>query len=188
MNKEDRSLFLPLIALLIAGVVFFVSWRLLMPTITDNQAKIKAYNADIALAEAKTQSINDSNKKLASISSLINQLLVAIPGDVDTPDLVAEIEAIAAVNQVDLPSISPPSISEQSASSTSGGLATTITVSGGFVNIYNFINSLENSIRFAKITSLSISSGESGLSGTITFDVFARPNSSGSFSEGGDYE
>jgi Tfp pilus assembly protein PilO len=188
VNKEDRSLFLPLAALLIAVIAFFVSWKLLMPSITDNQAKIAAYNADIALAEAKSQSINDANKRLAAISGLVNQLLIAIPEDVNAPDLIAEIEATAAVNQVDLSSISPPGSSGQGIDNTSSGLSTTITVSGGFANLYNFINSLENSIRFAKITGLSISSGESGLGATITFDVFARPNSSGTFSNGGDYE
>lgn len=177
MNKEDRSLFLPVLALLIAIIAFFVSWKMLMPQIADNQAKIKAYDADIELAELKTASLSDANKKIASMSGLINQLLVAIPEGVNSPDLIAEIETIAAVNQVLLPSISPPGADEQSSEGSPDSSSTTISVSGGFTNIYNFISSLENSIRFLKITSLSISSTEvDNLSATITFDVFKRPN------------
>lgn len=177
MNKEDRSLFLPVLALLIAIIAFFVSWKMLMPQIADNQAKIKAYDADIELAELKTASLSDANKKIASMSGLVNQLLVAIPEGVNSPDLIAEIETIAAVNQVLLPSISPPGADEQSSEGSPDSSSTTISVSGGFTNIYNFISSLENSIRFLKITSLSISSTEvDNLSATITFDVFKRPN------------
>jgi Tfp pilus assembly protein PilO len=177
MNKEDRSLFLPVLALLIAIIAFFVSWKMLMPQIADNQAKIKAYDADIELAELKTASLSDANKKIASMSGLVNQLLVAIPEGVNSPDLIAEIETVAAVNQVLLPSISPPGADEQSSEGSPDSSSTTISVSGGFTNIYNFISSLENSIRFLKITSLSISSTEvDNLSATITFDVFKRPN------------
>jgi len=177
MNKEDKNLFLPIVALLIAVTAFFVSWKMLMPKIAENQAKIKAYDADIELAELKTQSLSDANKKIASISGLINQLLIAIPEDINSPDLITEIETIAATNQVLLPSISPPGSGEQSSESSIDGSSTTISISGGFTNIYNFVSSLENSIRFLKITSLSISSTEvDNLSATITFDVFKRPD------------
>jgi len=177
MNKEDRSLFLPVLAFLIAIIAFFVSWKILMPQIADNQAKIKAYDADIELAELKTASLSDANKKIASMSGLVNQLLVAIPEGVNSPDLIAEIETIAAVNQVLLSSISPPGAGEQTSDSSPDSSSTTISLSGGFTSIYNFISSLENSIRFLKITSLSISSTEvDSLSATITFDVFRRPS------------
>lgn len=189
MNKEEKNLFLPLIALLITATVFFLSWKILIPSIVDNQAKIKAHNVDIGLAETKIQSLTDANKKIGSISGLVNQLLVAIPEGVDTPDLIAEIETIAALNQVILPSISPPSTDSQSNDS-SDGLSATISISGGFTNIYNFISSLENSIRFLKITSLSISSSDTSLlNATITFDVYKRPSSdTGDLTDGADYE
>jgi Tfp pilus assembly protein PilO len=189
VDKKENSLFLPLIALLISVTVFFLSWKILIPSIVDNQAKIKAHNIDIGLAEAKIQSLTDAKKKIASISGLVNQLLVAIPEDVDTPDLIAEIETIAALNQVILPSISPPVGDNQSGDS-ANGLSATISVSGGFTNIYNFISSLENSIRFLKITSLSISSSDTSLlNATITFDVYKRPNNDADdLTDGVDYE
>lgn len=189
MDKKENSLFLPLIAFLISVTVFFLSWKILIPSIVDNQAKIKAHNIDIGMAETKIQSLTDAQKKIASISGLVNQLLVAIPEDVDTPDLIAEIETIAALNQVILPSISPPGEDNQSGDS-ANGLSATISVSGGFTNIYNFISSLENSIRFLKITSLSISSSDTSLlNATITFDVYKRPNNDADdLTDGVDYE
>lgn len=190
MNKEDRSLFLPAVAFLIVIIALFVSWKILMPKIAENQAKIRAYDADIELAQLKTQSLSEANRKIASMSGLVNQLLIAIPEDVSSPDLIAEIEAIAAKNQVLLPSISPPSGDGQSSGASSDSSSVTISISGGFTNIYSFISSLESSIRFLKITSLSIASSEAGsLNATITFDVFKRPGSSSDLNLSGvDYE
>lgn len=189
MNKEDKSLFLPLVALLVAVTSFLICWKMLMPSVADNQAKIQAYNSDISSAEEKIQSLTEASKKITSITDVVSNILVAIPEDVDTPNLVTEIETIAAVNQVLLPSISPPDNTSETAIKSGQGLSTTISISGGFTNIYNFISALESSIRFSKITSLSLSSSDDdALNATITFEVYKRPSSSANIASGGDYE
>lgn len=190
MSKEEKGLLLPAISIILSIILFFVSWKMLMPSIADNQSKIKAHEADIVLAETKTQSLIEANKRIGSMSGLVNNLLVAIPENADAPNLIAEIESIALANQVLLPSIAPPGINEQLSGSDSNSFSTTISVTGSFGNINNFINGLENSIRFLKINTLSLSSGEDkSLNATITFEVYKRPELSRNLLESGvDYE
>lgn len=175
MNKKDASLLLPAITLIVAIAGFLYSYNVLMPSVAENMTKIEAYDADIAKAQSKLDSIASANKSMAKLSDLVNSLLVAVPDSVDSPNLITEIESIAAQNQVALPSLAPPT--EISTSTDTGeGLIVNLSISGSYANILNFVNALENSIRFSKITSLTFSASEDGsLSSSITYEVYRRP-------------
>ncbi|MCX6810198.1 MAG: type 4a pilus biogenesis protein PilO [Candidatus Berkelbacteria bacterium] len=176
MNKKDLNLLLPLLSIILAVASYFVCSNLLISPILENRAKIEALNQDIAGANQKLDSISAADKSITELSDTVNSLLIAVPSDVDSPDLITEIEAIANQNQVALPTMSPPT-KIQSGSSDSG-LTTNLTISGSFQNISGFINSLETSIRFSKVNSLTITQGDAGLSVAINFNVYYRPTTS----------
>jgi len=178
VNKKDLNLLLPAITAILAVASYFICSDLLMPTIADNTSKITAYDQEIASANTKLDSISAADKSMTELSSVVNNLLIAVPDNVNAPDLITEIEAIASQSQVVLPSLSPPSAAAAGgASGVASGKSflTSLTVFGSFQNINTFINSLETSIRFSKINNLSLSASETGLSASITLEVYSRP-------------
>jgi len=192
MNKKDLNLLLPASALIVAIAGFLISYKLLMPPVADNLAKISAHKSDIGRAEEKLSSISTTEKSLAELSDLVNNLLIAVPDSVNAPDLITEIETIAAQSQVALPSITPPEDIDSGAGASAGGvigttsngssgLTVNISIAGPFQNIYNFISALETSIRFSKITTLTITSSQEGnLGASIAFEVYKRPSKAAS--------
>lgn len=177
MNKKDMNLLLPAITLILAIAAYFVCSNLLIPPIKQNMAQITAFDQDIAKANGKLDSISAADKSMLELSDLVNNLLIAVPDNINSPDLITEIEAIANQNQVQLPSLSPPiSIAANAASNTSApGYVTNLSILGSFQNISSFINSLETSIRYSRINNLSLSSTDEGLTASINFSVFSRP-------------
>lgn len=186
MNKRDSTILLPVLALLVIGAGYLVCSNLLLPSIFEDRAKITAADADISQARAKLDSINQADQSMTKLAADVNNLLLAVPDSVDTPNLITEVESIGVASGVSIPSLSPPtSISISSSGSSANGLATNVTLVGSFQGISTFINSLETSIRYSKITSLTISSSDSGLSASITFNVFSRPALSEASTSGG---
>lgn len=171
MNKKDTILMLPALAIILSIGAYIISVNLLLPDIFKDSAKIEAYDKDIESAQVKLSSISESESAINKLSSTVNALLLAVPDSVDSPNLITEIETIAAANGVALPNISPP-VSTQTASS--DGLLTNITVVGSFQGVTSFVNALETNIRYSKLQSLSISSSENTLSATIAFEVYKR--------------
>jgi len=172
MNKKDTILMLPALAIILSIGAYIISVNLLLPDIFQDSAKIDAYDKDIEAAQTKLSSISESENAISKLSTTVNALLLAVPDSVDSPNLITEIETIAAANGVALPNVSPPVSAE--AASTSEGLSTNITVVGSFAGIINFINALETNIRFSKMQSLTISSSENTLTATIAFEVYKR--------------
>ncbi|TSC94330.1 MAG: hypothetical protein Athens101428_316 [Candidatus Berkelbacteria bacterium Athens1014_28] len=177
MSKNDRVLLMPIIALAIAVFSIILSYQFFLPAIAENQSKIEALNSDITSSEAKLASLTTANNEIS------NKLLIAVPADVDSPNLITEIETIANQKQLALPSISPP-VAVTSTDNSDAGLSVSISLSGQYQNTVDFINSLENSIRFSKIVGLSMSSTDSGeINTSIVFEIYKRSVSDASILE-----
>lgn len=191
MNKKDFNLLFPLITAVVAVSGFLVSLKVLMPKVAVDQAKVSAAESDLAMAGAKLDSINSAEVSMTKLSEVVNNLLIAVPDSVNAPDLITEIAAIASANQVAINTLSPPSdnnsqtgstgstagkSSNKTADSGSSSLGVVVSVQGSFPNINNFISGIETSIRFSKITSLTISGSQEGsVTASISFDVYKRP-------------
>lgn len=174
MNKNDRALLMPVIALVVAIFSIILSYQFFLPVIAENQSKIEALESDISSSEAKLASLASANSEISKLSEIVNNLLIAVPADVDSPNLITEIETIAKQKQLALPSISPPA-TVSGADNSDAGLSVSIALSGEYQNTIDFINSLETSIRFSKIVGLSMSSTDSGkINTSIIFDVYKR--------------
>ena len=181
MTKNDRNLVLPILTLVFAFVGFLIVYKFLMPGISENRAKSAAFDADITLAQVKIDSISVANKKIGNLSDLVSSLLIAVPDTIDSPNLIAEVETIASQNQVGLSSVSPPTetISGSQSVKTGGqkNLSVTVAVSGSFANLENFISGIESSIRFSRITGITMTSASNGqIAASISFQVYKRPS------------
>lgn len=188
MNKKDVNLLFPAVVVVVVIVGFIVGLKVLMPKVAEDQAKVSAAESDVNMAQAKLDSINGAEVSMTKLSDIVNNLLIAVPDSVDTPDLITEVAAIASANQVTINTLSPPSgKSNQSGSAASGANVkaavdssvsseVSVSVQGPFPNINNFISGIESSIRFSKITNLTISSSQQGIvTASISFDVYKRP-------------
>ncbi len=186
MDKKEFNLLLPAITLIVIITGFLFALKVLMPKVAENQARIKAVNTDIAKAEAKLDSLRTAQSSMTKLSDVVNNILIAVPDSIDSPNLIVEIEAIASANKVGIASLSPPTdrnsgdINSSGSLSTgeesSSGLSVTVSAVGSFQDINNFISGIESSIRFSKITALTITSSQEGpLSVSISFDVYKRP-------------
>lgn len=184
MSKKDTILMLPALAIIVSIGAYLLAVNFLLPDIFTTQAKIQAYDVDIEKAQAKLTSISESTDSILKLSSTVNAILLAVPDSVDAPNLITEVESMAAVNGLALPNISPPTVSSSAEPDNDlTGLTTTLTVMGSFQNVSNFINALETSIRYSKIKSVTMNVSEDGLNTTITFEVYKRPAVSSSISD-----
>jgi len=188
MNKKDSTLLLPVVTIIIIIAGFLISLNILMPKVAEDQAKVQAADSDIERAQAKLDSINSAQSVMAKLPDIVNNLLIAVPDTIDTPDLITEVAAIAGANQVAIGTLSPPTnqssqtgsaataSGEVTSGSTTNSSAVSVSVQGSFSNINNFISGIETSIRFSKITSLTITGSQEGnLTASISFDVYKRP-------------
>lgn len=186
MNKNEMNLLFPIITLAIAVVAFLVVLKILMPKVAVDQAKVSAAESDVNMAQAKLDSISAAKNSMDRMPDIVNNLLISVPDSVDAPDLITEVAAIASANQLTINTMSPPSNkSSQAATATTAGKVSAtastssevaVSVSGSFPAVNNFISGIETSIRFSKITSLTISSSSEGsVTASIIFDVYKRP-------------
>lgn len=178
MNDENKNLLLPAVVIILAVASYIVCSNLLFPSIFENTSRIKALDTDISNANQKLDSLSVADKSMTQLATTVNGLLVAVPDSINSPDLITEIETIANQNQVALPSLTPPtslSVGGASAPTSTGGLSTSLSVTGSYQNINGFINALETSIRFSKINSLTISANDTSLTASINLEVYNRP-------------
>lgn len=177
MNKNNSPLLLPFLSFILLIMAFIFCQKYLMPNIAENSVRAEALDTDILEAREKITSLTTASKSISSISATVNDLLIAVPNSIDTPNLITEIETIAKQNQVTLSNITPPTETAEASEATGAeGLNVNVSVSGSFQNLNNFISGLESSIRFSKIQNLTISSSQDGgVTASISFDVYKRP-------------
>ena len=184
MSEKGPNILLPAIAFIvvICGVLFAWKSGFIMPNIAENQAKIKAFDQDIASAQAKLDSLAGAETTMTKLSDIVNNLLISVPDTVNAPDLITEVAAIASANQVAITSLTPPTVqtnqtgSANIASASTSSLAVTMSVNGSFSGVNNFISGIESDIRYSRMTSLNMTASQEGvISASLSFDVYKRP-------------
>ncbi len=195
-----------IIAVLLTTAVVVLAWKMVLPAYFSHKNTLVAMESEISAIGAKIDSLKKTSNDLASIKSTTDQLLVAVPGDSDEPDLIAELEAIGIKNNVVIPAIdisasetlqngSMPTASATASGNTSAAsqgeegtttaataaipITVSFTVEGSFEDLNNLIVSLEKSIRYMNIKNLTYSAdSESGeLSLAIQLEAYSRDNS-----------
>lgn len=179
MQKSNTSFYLTC-AVLITLASLFYTWKYIVPKYQKTQSQIVGTDKEISAAKLKLESLDSTKKSLDQLGELVNKLFIAIPEDKDTPNLLAEIEAIA--NNVKLPSPLPSiQISDSAVSNESGvsgnlnSATAAFTATGTFEQLSTLLAKLENDVRFTNISSINFSkSKEQTITLSVQMEVFKR--------------
>ncbi len=165
MNKSNfsTSAFLPV---LLTVACFLVAWYMVLPNYYESKGELDVLETEILASRAKYNSLEETKTDLLSISDVLNLIYVSVSNDADEPNLITELEAIAIKHELIIPTIN---ISDPTASlgeeyyyddseSTYGVVQVSFSVAGDFARLNEFIGSLEKSIKFMNIQSLSYTS------------------------------
>lgn len=186
MKKKSNASAAAFFAVLIVGGLFYYTWKFIIPTYSQNRAESVALDTSIADANKKLESLKKAQTTLTQLGDIPEKLSVSVPEDKDMPNLITELEAVAAKHGMILPSIavsegtaSAQSTGTESASSSSKSVTISIASPGSFENISAFITDLENDIRFMNIKSVSISttmdsSGASSMTLALQIEAYKR--------------
>ena len=179
MRKKTNTAFFAGIALILVAGSFYYTWKMIIPKYTEDKTKSVSLDTSIAEANKKLDSLKKAQTTLTQLGDIPTQLSVAVPEDKDMPNLITELEAVAAKSGMILPTIavSDGSSATPAAGTTPVAVAATgnaITISiatpGTFETINSLISDLEKDIRFMNIKSVSISSATDD-KGAVTMTV-----------------
>lgn len=187
MKKRSNSALYGIIAFLIIAGSFGYSWKVIVPQYQENQSSLDQADNETRAAKLKLESLKTAKTSLDQLGDIVNQMFIAIPEDKDTPNLITELEAVAAKQNIVLPSIQISDSLSGSATaiangevSSSNAISVSLSVEGSFQDLHNFIAALEKDIRFMNITSVSLTkASETGnMSLSIELEVYQRSSSS----------
>jgi Tfp pilus assembly protein PilO len=169
----------PLIAIIGGAVVLILLWYLVLfsPTSSD----LKHARADVAAAQSHKQELENTIRRLTELSknapqqqASLNALKAGIPPNPDLGGFILQANDIASTAGIDWLSIAPaPPVA------TIGGQSSTIAVSmqidGGFFQVLDYLNRLEDLPRLVIVDTISVSAGgatantgTSGSTGSVT--------------------
>ena len=169
MNKSNNGPIFSALLVLIVGGCFVFSWKFILPDYQKNEQSIAQTKEEIKSAKKKLDSLKTTEKDLASLGEIVNQLLVATPSDKDTPNLITELEALAGNCELLLPSIGISDGSSSAAaasgvplqsSSASNAISISISVNGTYEQITKMIDLVEKDLRYMNIQTMSITRDE----------------------------
>ncbi len=156
-----------LIAFIAGGIVIVLLWYFLLFAPTSK--KLNDTRDDVSSAESQKQELQNTIRRLKALSRNATQqaaslrtLRAAIPPNPDLGAFILAANDIATQSGIDFLSISP----SPPAANTSGGpktvIAVSIQVNGGFFEVLDYLNRLEDLDRLVLIDTVNISAGGEG--------------------------
>ncbi len=170
MNKVNisNSAILP-VFLTIA--CFLLSWYLVLPNYYKAKGELDILEQEILAARAKYNSLETTKEDLASMADVMEIIYVSVSKGADEPNLITELEAISLKHELIIPSIGISdrmaetgedgyNYNEGEVAQSPGAVQVSFSVVGDFSKLNEFISSLESSIKFMNIKSLSYSTSD----------------------------
>lgn len=179
MQKNNGSMSSGVIAFLAAVMFFLVSWLWIMPQYRQGQADLARVTYEVNAAKEKLTSLQSAQSTLDSLGGTFDSMLVAVPKDQDSGNIITTLEAIATANKTYIPSFQIGGTSASAASSVSSTVGTVPVVfstTGTFESLNTFVKAIESNLKFFNIRTISVSSSDSGISMTIQLDAYTQRN------------
>lgn len=175
MKKEQdhKSLYLPIIIIILS---FLVSWKYLVPKYQTDNAQLASTQDLAGSVETKLAALKAAETELSSASKLVSDTLVAVPSDVDFPNLITELEAISTKNQVVIPSMQ---VAEDT-SGTGSAIKISFGVNGSYANLIALMKSIEKDIRFMNIKSVSLTGSGDKMTIALQIEAYKQPSATSS--------
>jgi Tfp pilus assembly protein PilO len=160
-----------IIGLVAGGVVIVLLWwfALYSPATKElDDTKTKTEQAESAQQslEATLGRLQDLARNAPQQEAILRRLNAAVPETPDLADFIIQANQIASESGIDFLSIAP----SPPAASTTGGTTSTISLSiqikGGFFQVLEYLNRLEDLDRLVVVDTISLGGGDSGTSTT----------------------
>jgi len=151
---------------------FLLAWYIVLPNYYKAKGELDVLEEEVLAARAKYSSLETTKKDLASMTDVMDLIYVSVSEGTDEPNLITELEAISIKHELTIPSISisdPTAGGEEDeyyfsdsddTGTVYGAVQVSFSVAGEFAKLNEFIASLEKSVKFMNIKSLSYSSSE----------------------------
>ncbi|MCL5410321.1 MAG: type 4a pilus biogenesis protein PilO [Patescibacteria group bacterium] len=186
--QKSNSGFYTAAAVMLTLASLFYTWKFILPSFQKTQGEIAQTNEEITAAKAKLDSLQSTKTSLDQLGDLVNKLFIAVPEDKDSPNLITELEAMAAKSKLIIPSIQISDSGSTAASTTtaattggtastsnSGAIGVSFSITGDFAQLNQFLVALEKDIRFTNVKSLTLAEGkDGGLTCSIQVEVYKR--------------
>lgn len=176
MQQSNNKLFYVITSILIVIACYFADYYFLIPSYKKVQSDLATAESQSTAAAAKKDSLVQSKQTLDSAGDLLNKVMIAIPSGKDTPNTISELEAIAKKNNTTIPTIQIKDTASSASSSSATPVATasnqidiSISISGAFGDLNNFITDVENDLKFFEVKGFGFNS--SGLSTALTLQL-----------------
>ncbi len=175
MNKKANVSYYLGLAVLIAIACFYFAYSKLLPQYKAHKAELALTQAEVKAIDVKIRSLDSSKSTLADLGDVVNKMLIAVPDGKDAPNLVTELEALAIKHKVYIPNIqiSEPTSTAESENNT---ISVSLSASGGYSDLHQFIQGIEKDLRFMNIENMTISSVGDQVSVSLQIDTFKRTN------------
>lgn len=185
-TKPNLKIYLEIILSLITVAVFSVfAIKPTVTTIIELNNEIKAKQGMIAQMNRKITNLKTASNLLQSESQSLLLIEQAIPKTSDSEILLSQIESLANQNQLNILNISmsdvvvsgeqvKPTKKEEALPSNAKSLDFSVSVSGDYLNLYNFLSSMERLRRPIKVNGLSITSSTTESGKNIVMIISAK--------------
>lgn len=166
-----------LVGLIAGGVVLVLLWYFVLfaPTSTD----LDDTRSQVAQAQSQRQQLQDEIRRLKELSSnaaqqqaTLRTLRAAVPPTPDLASFILQANDIATAAGIDWLSISPTPPAANTGGGPPSSIALSMQVNGGFFEVLDYLNRLENMERLLLVDAINVStsatagSGGTGSSGT----------------------
>ena len=177
MSKTDITLLVTVgvLLLLVVGVSLF-GIRPLFGRLTGLQAEREQTEKELAELEARSETLGKLAKNEAEVRELGRRALLYLPTSITSSPFVMDVAAIAGASGTNVPSMNFQDADPKKGPG--GNVAEypiTLSADGNFDQLKTFLRSLEENLRFAAFSSVSISLLPESLSLQLTGAIYSKP-------------
>ncbi len=165
-------------------IFFFVSYFYTYPQLSSKYSDIKKYEDEAISGQSNLTSLEKTKTLLDQSKATLADAKVAVADDKDSPNIIAELERLAARYGAIVPSVQineNVSAKAKSASTVGSGLISPVTVSfmvsGSADNMQNFVKTLENDLKIFNIKSMVVSNSVNGVTLSIQAEAYKSVSS-----------
>jgi len=165
---KDKASTSTTLAVVLTVFAVLLSWYIIAPGYRIARNEKTELEDEIVVLQEKLNWLENAEAALSSGEATFNKMLVSVPTDGrDEPNAIAELEAIGLKHNLTIPTISFADVSvvggefdEAEVSIPGSKVSISLVIDGSFDDVSGFIASVENSVKFMNIRSLTFAIGE----------------------------
>ena len=163
-TKSQIPMLIGVMSLLIAIllVIFFIVPKTSEVKTLANEVAVK--KQELELGKQKVTAIREAVKLIASAKREIDTLDVSIPQTPSADEALAQVQTIASQSEVKI-------VETTIGSATDGYQEVTVTISGSYMNLVNYLDKMQNNLRPIKLNAFNLFYNETTSDITMSIDL-----------------